>query len=345
MHYLAALRASSRVPLLQAAKSAIATVLAWMIAGALVRSQLPVFAGIAALLVVQPSLGQSLSRAIERSLGVIAGVLVAFLIGLAFGDDYWIVLLTIVVAIGVAWALRLTATSSTQVAISAMLVLSVGANTSSYAVDRIIDTLIGAAIGVIVNVAIVPPVQVAPARDSVDALIGEIAERLDALAAALSAPQTAQQLDELLVLARLLRPMQEKANAAIAAAEESLSINPLRSRHEARLAEARELRDRGARLVARVVPMTRTLHDRYRTDLVEEPEVSAIAEEARRAAHDLRLLRLDRAAAGESRPEEPPALTRPLVVSTPDPTHWILIGSLLEDLRRIREEITGEDAL
>jgi hypothetical protein len=29
------------------------------------------------------------------------------------------------------------------------------------------------------------------------------------------------------------------------------------------------------------------------------------------------------------------------VVTTPNVEHWILLGSLLEDLRRVREEILG----
>ncbi|MFT4157668.1 MAG: FUSC family protein, partial [Microbacterium sp.] len=37
-----------------------------------------------------------------------------------------------------------------------------------------------------------------------------------------------------------------------------------------------------------------------------------------------------------------PALTAPLEVRPPASAHWILIGSLMEDLRRIREELVNE---
>jgi hypothetical protein len=40
-------------------------------------------------------------------------------------------------------------------------------------------------------------------------------------------------------------------------------------------------------------------------------------------------------------PHDEPALTAPLVVLQPSEEHWILIGSLLEDIRRIRSEIIG----
>jgi hypothetical protein len=35
-------------------------------------------------------------------------------------------------------------------------------------------------------------------------------------------------------------------------------------------------------------------------------------------------------------------LTAPLRITRPHPEHWLLIGSLMEDLRRIREEIVGD---
>jgi hypothetical protein len=38
---------------------------------------------------------------------------------------------------------------------------------------------------------------------------------------------------------------------------------------------------------------------------------------------------------------ELPALTAPLVIAKPHPDHWILVGSLMEDLRRVREVLVG----
>ncbi|MBD8141007.1 hypothetical protein IFT36_10685, partial [Frigoribacterium sp. CFBP 13605] len=39
--------------------------------------------------------------------------------------------------------------------------------------------------------------------------------------------------------------------------------------------------------------------------------------------------------------DDGPALTSPVSVLRPDPDNWVLVGSLLEDLRRVREEIIG----
>ena len=345
MGMTAGFRAAKRAPLLQVAKSAVATIAAWLVAGWLVPGQLPVFAAIAALLVVQPSVNQSLAKAVERSIGVIAGVVIASALGLLLGSASWVVLVAIVVAMLAAWALKMTPGTGNQVAISAMLVLALGSSSPAYAIDRIIETLIGAAIGIVVNALIVPPVLVAPARRDLALLGGELAASLDRLAAALETPQTPAAMQELMLEARLMRPMRDAADAAIATGEESLTLNPRRSAHRDELGEMRALVDRLTPIVTQVIGMTRATLDHYDASLATEPAVQAIAEQLRRAAHDVRLA----VHLADIEPEPAPltsavpALTAPLVVAPSRSDHWILIGSLLEDLRRIHAELLDED--
>ncbi|WP_335339036.1 FUSC family protein [Microterricola viridarii] len=338
------IQASSRLPLLQVTKVAFASVLAWVIAQFLLPTDLPIFAAIAALLVVQPSVNQTLGRAIERSVGVIAGVIVATVIAQLFGGSEWIILTTIVVSIFIGWALRLTPASANQIPISAMLVLALGTTTPGYAAERIIETLIGATVGFIVAISIAPPVLLTPAQESVTALGRELAATIERLAGALEEPMRPAQLEELLLNARLLRPMQAKASDAVTQGRESLAFNPRRSRFGGAVEAEAALLARLSPLVNRVLGMTRAVRDHYDDSLREEPTVHAIAVELRRAAHDLRLLfEPDDVTAEQAEQEpEPLALTAPLVIATPHPEHWILIGSLLEDLRRVREEIVGD---
>ncbi|AAT89068.1 integral membrane protein [Leifsonia xyli subsp. xyli str. CTCB07] len=336
----ASIRATTRIPFLQIVKTAVAMLIAWIIARLLLPDELPVFAAIAALLVVQPSVNQSLGRAIERSLGVIVGVMVAFVIVIAFGTNSWIVLLAVVASLLLAWSLKLTPGSANQVPISAMLVLSLGATNADYAWARIVETILGAAIGVIVNITVVPPVQTGPARAAVLGLGNEIAATLDRLAMALTSPQTPGERNALLIEARLLRPMEKKAEAALTAAEESLTLNPRQTKHRRVLTHDEALFGRLKPLIARSLGMTRAFHDHYDDSLLTEPTMTAIAEELRRAAHDLRLLARDPDAATAGIP----VLTAPLVIKTPDPEHWVLLGSLMADLGRIRSEITGDDS-
>lgn len=345
MRITASLRAANRIPFLQAVKISVATVLAWVVAQLLLPGELPIFAAIAALLVVQPSINQSIGKAVERSLGVVGGVIIAYVVGLLFGRSSWIVLLTIVICILLAWVLKLPPGSSNQLPISAMLVLSIGSDSPGYALDRIIETVIGAGIALIVNVVIVPPVQLAPAHDAVARLGREVADTLDRLAVALRSPQKPFALEELLLTARLLRPMQTAAERAIADAEESLTFNPRQGRQRKGLDADVELYDRLKALVTRGIGMTRAFRDHYDDSLHLEPTVRAFSQELGRAAHDLRLLvpAADGTAAQQvPASDEAPALTAPLIIRTPHPEHWILIGSLMEDLRRVREEIVGD---
>ena len=343
----ATIRATRRAPLLQVAKSAIATGAAWLIAGFLFPGPPPVFAAIAALLVVQPSLNQSLTRALERTVGVIAGVVIASALGILLGDSTGVILLTTAVALLVAWVLRMTPGTANQVAISAILVLALGTATPMYALDRVLETLLGAVIGIVVNVAIVAPVAVAPAHRAVDELGDALAESLDRLAQALESPQTPSELAQLLDDARLVRERLDAAEQAIADGEESLTLNPRARRHRDELAALQSLLDTFRPVVTQMIGMTRACADRYDASIDDEPAVPAIAEQLRRAAHDVRLL-VSRAEstvtptapAASDVPDDTAALTAPLRVARPSSTHWILVGSLLEDLRRIHETLT-----
>jgi uncharacterized membrane protein YccC len=220
-----------------------------------------------------------------------------------------------------------------------MLVLTLGGTSPEYALDRIIETLIGAAIGIVVNALVVPPVAVAPARRDLALLGGELAASLDRLATALTTSQSPAALQQVLLEARLMRPMRDAADASITTGEESLMLNPRRSAHRDELRDMRTLLERLTPIVTQVIGMTRAVFDHYDQTLADEPTVHAIAEQLRRAGHDVRLA----VHLADVDPHPPtsavPALTSPLVITPPGSEHWIVIGSLMEDLRRIRHEL------
>lgn len=339
---LTAVRASTRDPVLQLVKTALATMLAWVLAGAVVADgPPPVFAAIAAMLVVQPSLQQSFTKGIERSVGVIAGVVLATLLAMAFGTASWVVLIAVTSALVLSWALRMTTGSANQVAISALLVLALGSSTPDYALYRVVETIIGAVIGVVVHLVLVPPVALAPARRALDDLGEETARALDRLATALVSHLSRRERQELLADARRLRELQDSAAQALEDAEDSLTLNPRGRRHQDEVTSMRQgVADLG-KIVAQTRGMTRAFVDHYDEDVSTEPAVQGISEELRRAAHDtrrqLRLAIADPAAPPYD--ETSPALTAPLDISAPSGMRWILVGSLMEDLRRVRYEL------
>jgi uncharacterized membrane protein YgaE (UPF0421/DUF939 family) len=345
MTIAARIRADSRIPLLQALKTSIAAVLSWFVCLAILPNQLPIFAAIAALLVVQPSVNQSLGKAIERSAGVVVGVILAFGAGLVFGSASWLVLAAVVAAVLLGWALRLTPGSAAQIPISAMLVLSIGAQSPEYSAARIAETLIGAAIGVVVNLVVVPPVALQPARLAVARLARDTSAILEEIADAVQGRRSREEVEALLLRARELRDARASAAASVAKAQESLRLNPRRARHRGTLERDEEMLARLTVLTTRVVGMARALRDHYDARIAEEPMARAIGTELRRAGHDLRLLVVnDPRRPAEDMSAGVPALTSPILVARPSEEHWVLIGALLEDLRRVREEIVGADS-
>jgi hypothetical protein len=137
--------------------------------------------------------------------------------------------------------------------------------------------------------------------------------------------------------------MRDAAEKAIIAGRDSLTLNPRARRHRDELAALSTVLDRLGPIVTQVIGMTRAFSDHYDPTIAEEPTVRAIADQLRRAAHDVRLeLRVgtDAGAPDVTGEGMVPALTAPLAITMPSPDHWILIGSLLEDLQRIHATLS-----
>ena len=114
--------------------------------------------------------------------------------------------------------------SANQVPISAMLVLAIGAQTPDYALDRVLETVIGAAIALAINALIVPPVALAPAHLAVGRLARDIASVLDETAAVLDEPVEQARLAAGLTKARELRVAQGRAPEPTAAILDSQTV-------------------------------------------------------------------------------------------------------------------------
>ena len=132
-----------------AAKTAIAAGLAWVAAVAADPHSRPYFAPLAVLLVVQPTVYDSLSRAFQRVAGVVVGVAAALAVSHFLAPSAWSIGLIVFAGLLAGWAARLGPQGVVQIPVSALLVFLVGRVTPGYGADRIADTLIGAAIAVI----------------------------------------------------------------------------------------------------------------------------------------------------------------------------------------------------
>lgn len=326
---------SERTPFMQVTKAGIAALGAWFVCALFYPDSMPIFGTIAALICVQENVQQSLTKSIERLVGVVLGVSVAIGAGLIFGAPSWLFIAAIIASLIIAWVLRMTGPSSTQVAISALLVIALGGQDLAYGGERIIETAIGGAIGVLVNAFLVAPVTTSPASVAVHQLVDRTADSLERISVALVEPQTHEQMQELLMEARQLREERREVHALLRSARESLKLNPRSKRYSEQLRNDDELFQQLQHIITQVLGMSRALTDGYDKTITADPAVQGLAEEFRRAAHDLRhagyRFNPDRVA-----DVEPPALTAPYSIVLPNEEHWVLIGALMEDLRRTR---------
>ena len=212
------------LPALQAAKTAVAAGISWFIAANLMGNSIPVFAPLAALLTVQVTVWDSVSRGLQRVLGVVVGVLVAYGFARLAGINAWSIALVIFVSLLAGRALRLGQQGSIQVPVSALLVLVLGATTGGYALDRVLDTMVGAATGILVNVVVVPPTQVKGARMEVNAFAGALATLLRGVAQSIVLPGA--DLAAHLQQARRIGDDTKAASLAVEHSDAATRLNP-----------------------------------------------------------------------------------------------------------------------
>jgi uncharacterized membrane protein YgaE (UPF0421/DUF939 family) len=210
---LEALLKGSGPVVLQATKAGVAAGLAWFIAADVIGNNLPVFAPLAAVLTVQVTVWDSVSRGLQRALGVVVGVLLAYALAKLLGIHVWSVALVVFVSWVAGQVLRLGQQGAVQVPVSALLVLVLGASTTGYAVDRVVDTFVGAGVGILVSLVVVPRTNLAAAQAGVRDLAKDTTTVLRDLADSALAAQT----DFEALLARARRLDDDAENAALVA--------------------------------------------------------------------------------------------------------------------------------
>jgi hypothetical protein len=211
-------------------KTTLAAVLAYLLALWLLGSQPPpLLAPLTALLVAQLTIFETVKSSVERVGSVVAGVLVAVLLSKVFGLTWWSLGITILAALVIGILLRL-GDHTLEVPVSAMLVLAVAGQAGTAAVDRVAETLIGAATGVVVSFLLRPPVYVQPAGDAIGQLATEEAELLAAMGTELTEGWSGEQARAFQDRARELDRPLRTARIALARGEESLRLNPRQRR-------------------------------------------------------------------------------------------------------------------
>ena len=184
----------------------------------------PLLAPLTALLVVQYSIYQTLRAGILRVCAVTLGVLVAVLAAGTIGFSWWALGLTILTALTIGHLLRLR-DHLLEVPISAMLIFALGTASGSGAVDRVLETLIGAATGLAATL-LVPSVRVRPAEEAVQDIAERLRELLEEIADGLHGDPVRDQAAHWQERAERLAHEIGDRDRELGAAEESVRLNP-----------------------------------------------------------------------------------------------------------------------
>lgn len=218
-------RAGGAAAVLRAARLTVAAVAAYAVAAATVPDPRPVTAALTALLIVQVTLLGTLADTVRRILSVLVGVGVAIAVAGWVGFTWWSLAAIVAVSLLLGQALRL-GPHLMEVPISAMLILAAG-GAGVQATDRVSETLMGAAVGVLVNVLAPPRTRTRSAGAAVERFARRIADLLDRVGRTLAErPAGSDEAREWLRELRTIAGDTAGVDQALAEASESRRLNP-----------------------------------------------------------------------------------------------------------------------
>jgi hypothetical protein len=214
------------VTVAQIVRGTTAAVLSYLTALGLDLAETPLLAPLTSLVVVQVTLYATLTRGFRRVNAVVAGVMVAVGFSNLVGLSWWSLGVLILSAQLVGHLVRVHEFVP-EVAISAMLVLGVSVTrVAETALDRVLETLIGATVGLLFNVLFVPPVWTHTAGEAISDLAGRLRRLIRQLGDEMGSHRPVEDAAEQLEEARRLDHDIVEVDASLSQAEESLKLNP-----------------------------------------------------------------------------------------------------------------------
>ncbi|MGW5366459.1 FUSC family protein [Actinopolymorpha pittospori] len=201
-----------------------AAVIAYLVAQRVSSNPQPLLAPLTALIVVQVTLYATLTSGVQRVVSVVVGVLVAVGFAHLVGLTWWSLAVLIFASLALGRVLRL-GPAVQEVAISGMLVIGV-ANPAATAQGRAFETLIGAGVGVLLNLLLAPSVYVQTAAEAIDNLADQLSELLRRMAREIQQGASAENANSWLSDARRVDREFVGVDVALVKAEDSLRMNP-----------------------------------------------------------------------------------------------------------------------
>ncbi|GAA3871924.1 aromatic acid exporter family protein [Streptomyces lacrimifluminis] len=208
----------------QSLRSAAAATIAYVVALRFSPEAAPLTAPLTALLVVQVTLYATITTGIRRVNSVVTGVVIAIGFSVLVGLTWWSLGLIILASLAVGHLVRVSEFVP-EVAISAMLVLGV-TRVGDTAWARVLETLIGAVVGLAFNLLLAPPVWVDAAGESIEGLARRVRQLMLRMGEEAAGRTPVDHATARLHEARRLDHDIVEVDAALKQAEDSLRLNP-----------------------------------------------------------------------------------------------------------------------
>lgn len=207
-------------------KTVLASTSAWWICVALLDSQMPFLAPWVAFLVMQPTVSSSLTSGFQTVIASGVGVLLSSAIGVFLGVEVWSYALALVLGMLGARIPGLRKEGAT-IATTAIFLLSTGFTEDVPAlVDRMIEISIGVAIGVGVNLIVIPPLWDQQAASTVKSLRQQVADVLDQIGTEFSESWDSDRAHELSKTVNQMRRDLRQSWSTVEFAQNSRRRNP-----------------------------------------------------------------------------------------------------------------------
>jgi hypothetical protein len=174
----------------------------------------------------------------QRLVGVVLGVGLAVAVFTVAGVNALVVGLVVFIGLLAATVLRLGPGGSVQIAVSGLMVLAITSINPGYPGERILETMVGVGVGLVVVTVTAPPT-VGPAERAAASLVGQAILVLSTLGKVLSEGWSPQSAETIAENARELRDLSDEAKVSIERASESLRFNPRGRSGRKSLAQAR----------------------------------------------------------------------------------------------------------
>lgn len=254
--------------LLLVAKTALAVGLAWLIAPHMpgVTDEYPYYAPLGALVSMYPTLMGSVRSGLQTLLGLATGIGLAAIVVLTVGPTWW----TIPAVVGIGVLVSGTGwfgVGREYVPMAALFVLIIGGqDADDYSTGYLVQTAVGVAVGLLVNLVIAPAPLTLAAAAKVDAFRAQLSEHLHDIGSAVSEswpPEHQQWADDAASLADTTAELQR----ALSDADDSRRGNP---RAMGRRGETRQLHAELAAL-DRIAHLIRDISDEIADTIWDRP--------------------------------------------------------------------------